>query len=116
MIGRQFDPCLRASDRRALPSMSEGCCIDNNVVMSVATISRSQLKKVFDSLENNNFKKNFLNALPFWAGAFITGLIAVLYAHLFALAESGTGYLFHRAAWSFFIITPLCFLVAWWIT
>ena len=28
--------------------------------------------------------------LPFWAGAFISGGVAVLYAKLFFLAESGT--------------------------
>lgn len=56
-----------------------------------------------------------LNAFPFWLGAFITGGIAVIYAQLFALAESGTLYIYQHASWLFFIITPLCFLLALWM-
>ena len=56
-----------------------------------------------------------LNAFPFWLGAFITGGIAIIYAALFAVAESGTLYVYQHASWLFFIITPLCFFLALWV-
>lgn len=56
-----------------------------------------------------------LNALPFWVGALLAGGIAVLYAKLFSLAESGAFYFFHKAGWTLFIITPTCFLLSWWL-
>lgn len=76
---------------------------------------RIRLKTIYDSLDNKAFKKNLLNALPFWVGALITGLVAVLYAKLFAWAEEGTLYIYEQARWAFFIITPLVFVLAWWM-
>ena len=74
------------------------------------------LKEKYDALDSNSrVKDNFLNALPFWVGAFITGFIAVLYAKLFLWAESGTYYIYQHASWLFFIITPLCFFLALWV-
>lgn len=73
------------------------------------------IKSKYYSLDNTNFKRNILNALPFWTGAFITGLIAVFYAKLFSLAESGTGYIYQSSPWLFFIVTPVTFLIAWWL-
>lgn len=88
--------------------------IDN--IADMISRLREKLKKIYDSIENKHLKKNLLNALPFWFGALITGLIAVLYAKLFAFAETGTNYIFHRAGWAFFLITPAAFTLSWWIT
>jgi H+/Cl- antiporter ClcA len=76
---------------------------------------RRKLKSLFDSIGNRNFKKKILNALPFWAGALITGVVSVLYAKIFSFAEEGTAYIFAKDARLFFILTPLCFLIAWWL-
>ena len=76
---------------------------------------RLKLKAKYDSTDNKNLKKNFMNALPFWMGAFMTGLVAVLYAKLFSLAEMGTKYIFQLGSWYFFIITPTCFALATWL-
>ncbi len=76
---------------------------------------RSFLKTKFDLIDNEKLKKNLLNALPFWIAAFVSGVVAVLYAKLFALAESGTHYIFQRSHWAFFAITPICFAAAWYI-
>ena len=56
-----------------------------------------------------------LNALPFWIGAIISGAIAVLYAKLFYWAELGTYFIYENINWAFFIITPACFVLAWWL-
>ncbi|MEO7523550.1 MAG: chloride channel protein [Ferruginibacter sp.] len=77
---------------------------------------RKKIKIIYDSIGNENLKRNFLNALPFWIGSVVTGLIAVLYANLFYWAERGTSYIFNQAEWSFFLITPFCFVLAWWLT
>lgn len=73
------------------------------------------VKKKYDAIDNTRLKSNILNALPFWLGAFATGAVAVIYAALFSLAESGTIYIYEHASWLFFIITPLCFLLAVWV-
>lgn len=74
-----------------------------------------KLKVSFDRIRNEKFKENLLQAIPFWLGSIITGLIAVLYAKLFALAEEGTAFIFQHTAWLFFILTPVCFLLSWWL-
>lgn len=76
---------------------------------------KQQLKLRFELIKNTKFKKNLLNALPYWIGAFISGALAVLYAKLFSLAESGTLFLYEKINWVFFIITPACFVLAWWV-
>lgn len=74
---------------------------------------RRILKKRFDLISNENLKKNLLNALPFWLGALISGGIAVMYAKLFALAESGTKYLYLKTGYFFLVIPPACFVLGW---
>ena len=83
--------------------------------MNVIDTIRGKLKTRYEATDNKNFKKNLLNALPFWVGALITGIIAVLYAKLFAFAEMGTAYLFHKTSWCFFIISPACFMLSLWL-
>lgn len=73
------------------------------------------IRSKFHANENSHFKKNVLNALPFWVGAFITGLVSVFYAKLFGWAEDGTRFILEKGAWWFFVITPICFLLAWWM-
>ncbi len=73
------------------------------------------LKWVFDRSGNEKLKLNFLRAVPFWTASFITGLIAVFYSKIFLLAENSADSLFKTYHWLFFIVTPLCFLLAWWL-
>ncbi len=83
--------------------------------MKVFTAARGRLKIFFDRIGNERLKLNLLQAIPFWVASIITGLLAVLYAKLFFLAERGTSYIFGHYAWSFFLITPICFVIAWWL-
>jgi H+/Cl- antiporter ClcA len=76
---------------------------------------RSQLKKYFDKIRNEQFKKSLLQAIPFWIASAITGLIAVLYTKIFGFAEKGASYFFHLSHWLLFIITPVCFFLSVWI-
>lgn len=76
---------------------------------------RQHLKRLFDNIRNENLKKNVLQAIPFWAASIITGLIAVLYTKLFVLAEDVTSIVFHYHAWLLFILSPVCFVLAWYL-
>ena len=72
-------------------------------------------KRTFDRIRNERLKHNLLQAIPFWVASLLTGLVAVLYTRLFALAERGTAYIIHWHLWLFFLVTPACFLTAWWL-
>ncbi|HEY4063939.1 MAG TPA: chloride channel protein [Puia sp.] len=76
---------------------------------------RYQGKKAFDRIRNEKARNNLLQAIPFWIASVVTGLVAVLYTRLFALAEKGTANIIHFHSWLLFIVTPACFLTAWWV-
>ncbi len=76
---------------------------------------RKRLKRIFDREGNDKLKLNFLRAVPFWVASLLTGLIAVFYSKVFLLAETTTSSLFGSVHWLLFIITPSCFLIAWWL-
>jgi len=76
---------------------------------------RIRLKHLFDRIGNEKLRINLLQAIPFWVASVITGLLAVGYAKLFALAEKGTSYIYFHFAWSLFLITPVCFIIGWWL-
>jgi H+/Cl- antiporter ClcA len=76
---------------------------------------RLQLKKSFDRIRNENLKRSALQAIPFWIASIITGLIAVLYTKLFIAAEDITSFVFNHHSWFLFILSPVCFVLAWWL-
>ena len=76
---------------------------------------RKILKRSFDRISNDKIKLNFLQAVPFWVASLITGLVAVFYSRAFAFLESLTFSIFHDHTWSIFILTPVCFVIAWWL-
>lgn len=85
------------------------------IIMLFVSRLRAKLKKHFDRIRNERFRINLLQAIPFWIASLITGLVAVAYTKIFALAEQGTAYIFHLSHWLFFIVTPVCFILAWWM-
>jgi H+/Cl- antiporter ClcA len=76
---------------------------------------RLQLKRSFDRIRNENFKKNALQAIPFWIASVITGIAAVVYTKLFVAAEHLTAFIYDQHAWYLFILSPICFVLAWWL-
>lgn len=83
--------------------------------MGIITGIRLEVKKAFDRIANERVKRNLLQAVPFWVGSLVTGLFAVLYAKLFGFAEEGTIFILKHYSWLLFIVTPLCFVLAWWV-
>ena len=76
---------------------------------------RKFLKKAFDRINNEKAKQNLLQAIPFWVASLLTGLIAVFYSRMFAFLESQTLSITRYHTWEIFILTPVCFLIAWWV-
>lgn len=64
-------------------------------------------------------KKNssslIFQALPIWIASIVTGIIAVLYAKIFQLAEKGFSVVYNYNHLAIFILTPLCFFLAVYI-
>jgi H+/Cl- antiporter ClcA len=89
--------------------------MDGKLNVALHTKIRRRLKKIFDHAGNDKLKLNILRAVPFWIASLLTGLIAVFYSKVFLLAESGTALLFKTFHWLLFVITPACFLMAWWL-
>ena len=76
---------------------------------------RKILKNSFDNIRNEHLKQNLLQAIPFWIGSVITGLIAVLYAQLFAFGEHILNKILSWHLWMIFIVAPLGFVLSWWL-
>lgn len=53
--------------------------------------------------------------IPFWIAAAFTGAVAVMYQKLFSLMEHTSWGIVSEHRWSIFLITPICFLLSWWI-
>ncbi len=84
-------------------------------MLKILVYLRRRIKKAFDNLHNERLKNNLLQAIPFWIGSVITGLIAVFYAKLFVWAEELMNVIFDWHAWMIFIIAPIGFVTSWWL-
>ena len=73
----------------------------------------NSLKIPFDRIRNDKLRQNVLQALPFWIASLITGLVAVLYARLFAWAETVSLMVAQKIGWLLFVVTPVSFLLAY---
>ncbi len=76
---------------------------------------RRQLKKSFDRIRSEKYKQNLLQAIPFWIASLLTGLIAVFYSRIFAFLEGKTFSIISHDKWLIFILSPVCFFLAWWV-
>jgi H+/Cl- antiporter ClcA len=70
------------------------------------------LKLIAEKINNDKLKQNILQSLPFWIASLVTGLIAVLYAKLFGWAEKISLNIAHVHGAFLFILTPVCFVLA----
>src|SRR4051812_21492786 len=84
-------------------------------LMNTLKNTRALGKLLFDRLRNEKLQYNLLQALPFWIASLASGLIAVLYAWLFARAEELSHEILHINIWWIFLLTPSCFVAAYYI-
>lgn len=66
-------------------------------------------------LPNDKWKLSVLSAIPFWIGAFLVGLISVFYAQIFHWSEDAYLYLLRTFGIWMFAISPLFFVLSWYI-
>src|ERR1700749_2432178 len=83
--------------------------------MNLLTNIRGRLKRTFDRIGNERLKTGILQAIPFWFASLLTGIVAVLFARLFSLSESVCFGAFRKHEWWLFIMSPICFVGAWWV-
>ena len=70
-------------------------------------------KFFFDLFGTETIRRNVLQAIPFWFASLATGLIAVAYTNVFAYTEGILQKILHWHSWFIFIMTPVCFFLAW---
>ncbi len=80
----------------------------------VQTILRT-VRRQIEAVDNSKLKTGFVHAIPFWVGALLTGLVAVIYAKLFEWVEHGAQGIYAERPWLIFAIAPTAFLLAWWM-
>lgn len=71
--------------------------------------------KIRSILKHLDLRTSLLQALPFWIASLITGVMAVLYTKLFERVEKWGIMIFHAHSWLLFIISPVGFILAWWV-
>ncbi|WP_153798867.1 chloride channel protein [Foetidibacter luteolus] len=76
---------------------------------------RLLLKQRFDLIHNERMKLGLLQAFPFWIASLLTGLVAVLYAKMFAWAEELSAAIFGWHHWLIFIQAPIFIFIGWWL-
>lgn len=101
-------PKLKFRHRRVLVRLK-----NNKWVQAIWYYSHYYYEKTLET--NGNIRKQFFQFLPFLFAAAITGLVAVLYSLLFGYAERLSFYIFGLNQYLIFIITPVCFLLSWWV-
>ena len=80
----------------------------------MAARKKSKLRRWLEIFVTKN-KLGLLQSIPFWIASVVTGVIAVGYAQLFAIVEKFSLSIFDSNRSYIFILTPLCFLIAWFI-
>ncbi len=71
------------------------------------------LKDIYEKYEKSPLNTKLLNVLPFWVGSILTGIVAILYAELFAVAENINSILFHRFGWWFLLFSIIFIILAY---
>lgn len=74
---------------------------------------RKKAKSVFDHIGTERIRANALQAFPFWTASLVTGLAAVAYTKMFVYSESLLKAVLHWNKNMLFLITPVCFFIAW---
>jgi H+/Cl- antiporter ClcA len=64
---------------------------------------------------NQSLRKQTFQIIPYLIGALITGAVAFLYSRIFSIAEHWSIQLFEYSPLSVFLVTPLSFVLSWWI-
>ena len=77
----------------------------------------SIIKKTYENtlLTNSHLRIQFFQFLPYFIASSVTGLAAFLYYRIFNYTEKLSIYLYEKNNLFIFILTPVCFLLSWWL-
>ncbi len=65
-----------------------------------------------NKVRNERLRIGILQAFPFYIASLIAGILAVIYAKLFAAAEHASMMLIEHYGWLVLVLTPLCFIIS----
>ncbi|RYZ35007.1 MAG: chloride channel protein, partial [Sphingobacteriales bacterium] len=77
----------------------------------LAWLDRHLIRRLY----TEQVRRIILQSLPFWVASILTGLVAVGYEKLFVWAEQTSFTWIRTQPLLVFILTPIAFVVAWWI-
>lgn len=74
-------------------------------------------KSSFDKMNDSNsrIQEQLFQSIPFWIASAITGMLAYFYYYIFRNTEKLTFFIIENHRWAIFILTPISFLLSWWI-
>lgn len=64
---------------------------------------------------NSKLREQLFQSIPFWFASALSGLLAYLYYLIFRLTEDVFLDIYQYKKWSVFILTPIAFLLSWWL-
>src|SRR5438309_9129299 len=70
-------------------------------------------KFLFDLIRSEQIRRTALQAIPFWIASLVTGLIAVGFTRLFAMAEGLLQDVLVWHGWMIFLLSPFFLFLAW---
>ncbi|MBL7138371.1 MAG: chloride channel protein [Bacteroidales bacterium] len=77
------------------------------------------LTRLGDFIRRKHYNKtvvtSILTWIPYIVGSVVTALVAILYAKIFDYINHLSHLVKDNISWLFFIITPVCLLLGWWI-
>ena len=86
--------------------------------ITVAT-GKELLTRLGDFIRRKHYNETVVNSilswLPYIVGSVLTALVAILYAKIFDYINRLSHLVKDNFSWLFFIITPVCLLLGWWI-
>ncbi len=86
--------------------------------ITVAT-GKGLLSRLGDFIRRKHYNETVVNSilswLPYIVGSVVTALVAILYAKVFDYINRLSHLVKDNFSWLFFIITPVCLLLGWWI-
>ena len=79
--------------------------------------TKPYLKDTYEKVNSTNsrLKEQLFQSIPFWFASAITGFLAYLYYMLFRYTEKLSFYIVEHDKWAVFILTPISFLISWWL-
>lgn len=85
----------------------------NQVLKRIIDFIKVSFKKTQQT--NSQLRIQFFQFIPFFVASSLSGIAAFIYYKLFVYAENASLYIYEKNNYFIFILTPIFFLVSWWL-